>query len=95
MHLSTLLGITNSLHLYDAEQTIYAQKPWTPDSVAIVAIEPVQGGLPTEAKQHSLDYFLEVAIASEFLQDWAATQSPRITPADACIRIIQYAENDA
>jgi len=49
--------------------TIYAQHPWTPTSLAIVAEQPPDGRLPDLALKAGFSYFLEVFIAQDFLHD--------------------------
>jgi hypothetical protein len=75
--------------------TIYAAKPWSPDSLAIVASAPEQGGLPTDVRQLDLKYFLEVDIARDFLGDWSASLETEPTLDAKCARLIQYATFDA
>ena len=66
----TLKEITRSLNLLDEEDTIYAAEPWHENSDALVAREPQEGGLPAAAAEQGLKYFLEVAIAQDFLRGW-------------------------
>ena len=87
----TLLEIIQNLATYDAEWTIYAAEPWTSESQAIVAFELDSGGLPSEAGDLDLDYFLEVFIAREFVADLDDTLSAE----DQCRRVVLYAINDA
>ena len=75
-----------------AERTLYAERPWTPDS-RVVVLEG-QGVSPTE--HPGFDYLLEVDLAVEVLEVWSERQSGRLpTPDEAALAIIHYAQNDA
>lgn len=90
-----LLDCINILHEVDRDATIYSRKPWTENSPSIVELEPQGGGLPAEAIALGLSYFIEVAIAAEFLDDWAAGLTNPPTVYERCQRLIEYAANDA
>lgn len=79
----------------DQDATIYAAEPWTAESVAIVAIEPDSGGIPEEAATRGLKYFLEVAVARDFLEGWESTLDSTPTAPERCARLIRYAIDDA
>jgi hypothetical protein len=85
-----LSEIVQRLDALDDEATIIAAKPWTPSSRAQV-IEPPESGLVGEMERDGMVYFLEVAIAREFKEDWPSEQGE----AAFCERLIQYAINDA
>ena len=91
----TLHDIVRSLPQLDAELTIYAQSPWSLSSSAVVAEEPEAGGLPDVARRESLDYFIEIGIAQELIQDWVNSKGGSATTEEQCQRLIQYAEDDA
>jgi hypothetical protein len=94
--MATRLGdIVTRLSEFDVSDTIYAAEPWTEDSNAIVAYEPESGGLPPEAAEANMKYFLEVSIASDFLEDWIASLQDEPSASATCERLIQYAINDA
>lgn len=80
-----LAEVVERLETLDPEATIYAERPFSADSRALVAIEPEDGSTPPEAA--ALDYFMEVDIALE-----AAEVSKTGTRLD---RVLYYAENDA
>jgi hypothetical protein len=81
-----LSEVVEQLEALDEDATIYAAKPWSPGSRAVVvAVEPDVDEAPPEAA--GLDYFLEVYLALE-----AATVSEAATRID---RVIFYATNDA
>ena len=92
MNLSDVLRDPEAL---DADGTIYAARPWTENSEAIVAHEPEAGGLPVEAERLGLDYFLETFIAREFLEGWMSTLAEMPTLQQKCTRLISYAIHDA
>jgi hypothetical protein len=91
----TLLEVIEGLDVLPEEATIYAQQPWSDGSTAIAGIEDDDGRPPESARLGHLDYFLEVSIAREILEDWADTLDHSATPSERCARIIRYAEDDA
>lgn len=91
----TLNDVINQLDSFDDDDTIYAKQPWKPDSEAIIATEPDDGGLPDEAAKINAEYFLEVFLANEFLEGWLSNLAQSPSPKEQCLRLIQYAENDA
>jgi hypothetical protein len=91
----TLIEVIQNLKSFDNEGIICARKPWTENSEAIVVIEPQARQLPTEAKKLGMDYFLDVFIARDFLEDWTATRDTEPTLAERCARVIKYAITDA
>ncbi|WP_455819465.1 hypothetical protein [Pseudomonas cerasi] len=91
----TLIDVINQLDSFDSDDTIYAKKPWMPDSEAIVATEPDDGGVPDKAAKIDAEYFLEVFLAVEFLEGWLSNFDQKPTGKEQCLRLIQYAENDA
>jgi len=90
-----LVEVINQLPQLNRNDTIYASKPWSPHSDAIVATEPVQGGIPTEAKNLGLKYFLEVSISIDFVEDWKLSLNKTPSTREVCDRLIRYATNDA
>lgn len=91
----TLFKIVQELDILDTNSTIYAAKPWTENSIALVLPEQESGELPPEAKRLGLSYFLEVFIAHDFLFDWAANANHKSTTQQLCARLIKYATKDA
>jgi hypothetical protein len=91
----TLIDAVEQLGTLDEGSTIYASEPWTEDSTVIVAKEPNDGRLPPDAVEQKLKYFLEVFIARDFLDDWAASLPVEATLQEKCARLIQYAIKDA
>lgn len=90
-----LADIAERLSEFDSNDTIYASEPWTAASDAIVAPEPETGGLPAEAAEGGMKYFLEVSIASDFVVHWAASLKEEPNSSAVCQRLIAYAINDA
>lgn len=90
----TLAEIVGRLDALDREATIYAAEPWTLDAQALVAREPKDGGLPVEARDAGLTYFLEVSIARDLAEDLAVPPDAR-QPPSLCDRLIRYAIHDA
>ncbi|WP_395782134.1 hypothetical protein [Aquidulcibacter sp.] len=90
-----LCDVISRLSAFDIEYTIYASAPWTDKSDAMVAKEPDAGGLPLEVSNAGLHYFLEISIAKEFVEDWIASLDEKPTPSTLCLRVIDYATNDA
>lgn len=90
-----LREIITQLDNFDGNDTIYVKQPWTPDSEAIVATEPDNGGVPNEAVKIDEEYFLEVFIAQEFLEGWLSNVNEEPSNGDRCLRLITYVENDA
>jgi len=94
----TLFEAIRDLDSLDEESTIYAAEPWTADSQAIVMPQPDDGRLPDEARKLGFEYFLEVWIAREVLQDWVEwveSLNAKPTLQMKCARVIEYAVNDA
>ena len=93
--MSTLGELLDALDSLDDDLTIYAHEPWRSDSEAVAAREPADGGLPVDAREKKLSYFLEVSIAKEVLEDWLASQEEPAAPAARVDRLIHYATYDA
>lgn len=90
-----LIEAIRDLDILDEEGTIHASQPWAENSEAIVAHEPESGGLPDEAEQLGLIYFLDVFIARDFVESWMASLDAQPTLQQKCARLIEYAITDA
>ena len=90
-----LTEIIGRISEFDAEDTIFASEPWSEESSAMVAREASTGGPPAEGKAMGLKYFLEISVAKEFSEDWAATLSSPPSSRSLCERLIKYAIDDA
>jgi hypothetical protein len=95
MDRARLIDVVSNLSSQDGELTIYATKPWTCDSLAVVGRAPDEGGVPGEPATLGAAYFIEVIVAAEFLEGWMATSPRPRSDVDRCERLIQYAINDA
>jgi hypothetical protein len=93
--MTKLLDIVTSLAEYSEELTIYAQQPWSCESLAVVAREPDAGGVPPEAAALAAAYFIEVSVANEVLSGWRENQRRNPSVQDDCERLIHYAVHDA
>jgi len=90
-----LAKVVERLAELDSRDTIYASEPWTEGSDAIVALEPERGGVPPEAAEVGMKYFLEVSIARDFVEDWIAALDEKPSSSAICQRLIRYAIYDA
>jgi hypothetical protein len=83
----TLRDVIARLDQFADDETIYAQSA-TPTAEAVVTAEPDQAA--------PLPYLLEVSIARETMEVWAAWR-PGQTPSldDKVAAVIYYAQNDA
>ena len=99
-HTARLREVVNSLERfgdgdrYEPGPTIFARKPWTADSLAIVLQEDaVEGVAPS---QPSFFYFLEVEIAKEVIRVWSSWRGGAEPTAEQATRaVLHYAEHDA
>lgn len=91
----TLIEIIRDLDSFDSEGIICAKKPWSENSEALVVVEPQAQRLPAEAEKLGMDYFLDVFVAREFLEDWSANLNAEPTLQQQCARLVQYAITDA
>lgn len=89
-----LMEVTRRIHELDAEQTIYAKRPWTPDSEARIALEEAGKLVSSALANEGYEYFLEVDIARDIVPSLSYVE-PSYTLEQWCIRLIGYAENDA
>ncbi|MDO9021006.1 MAG: hypothetical protein Q8S73_00925 [Deltaproteobacteria bacterium] len=69
-------------------------KPWTGESLAVVAMEPDDGAVPPEAHAIGATYFIEIDIADEFLHGWNSTEGSSAPERARCDRLIYYATYD-
>ena len=90
-----LIELIRNLDALDERSTIYASQPLSDTSEAIADYEPEAGGIPAEAKRLGLKYFLEVFIARDFIEGWAAKCDTQPTLQQKCAKLIPYAVNDA
>ena len=93
----TLKELLENLESLDDELTIYAKSDpeWSPDSYAI-ACSPLQDGTtkpPPEAV--GMEYFLEVFIAKEVVEDLESIGQTKPSLQEICNAVIHYAKYDA
>lgn len=91
----TLLDVVRNLDSLDPDSTLYLAEPWRPESIVVVTSEPDSGGVPPEAQALGCSYFLEVFVAQEFLDGWRQHRAETPTHRESCVRLIEYATNDA
>ncbi|MER7455688.1 hypothetical protein [Micromonospora sp. NPDC126480] len=86
-----LLELIERLAELPDDATLYAARPWSPDSDAVVAIEGPSGEPPTD-----LPYLLEVELARGAVDVWSEWREGRQpTVVEACAAVIHYATHDA
>ena len=86
--------LTQKLYSLDSEKTIYAKKPWFPETKVELREEPESGLIPDDLARQGYEYFLEVFIAKEVIPDLSHVE-PSLTLEQWCERLIYYAKNDA
>ena len=89
----TLVEALEKIATPDPAATIYASEPWSPLSRVVVAAEPDDGSLPVHAAENGCSDFLEVAIASDFLNGLDRTRFGN--KVQRCERVVEYAQRDA
>lgn len=92
---ATLLDIIRNISAYQPDWTIYAKKPWSETSAALVLPESDFKTIPSEAAEKGMEYFLEISVANDFLDDLKTYEAGKSTIYGACARLIQYAVSDA
>ncbi|RCW63252.1 hypothetical protein DET61_11919 [Marinobacter nauticus] len=90
-----LIDVVKNIDNYDDEMTIYAARPWSATSEAVVEYETSDGKPPETANKLELGYFLEVFLVKEFIEGWNENNSVHIDHESVCKRVIEYAINDA
>lgn len=88
-----LLDIVGQLAALAPDETIYATRPWSPGSNAILARDPDSGILSDAIADLGMSYFLEVFIAQELVADWGSAALSDVSA--VCNRLIRYATDDA
>lgn len=89
---TTLAEIMDSLETLDENHCIFARKPWSTDTLAVVGSLTDDFRVPAEMADEGFEYFLEVDIATEVLEVFGARQP---TLHERRNLILYYAENDA
>ncbi|MEV0795387.1 hypothetical protein [Kribbella sp. NPDC050459] len=79
---------------FEIESTIFARKPWTVDSQAIVRNEEVVDSVAPSAPAFS--YLLEVDLAKEVIRVWSEWRDGAVpTSEEAAQAVIFYGEHDS
>ena len=87
----TLLDTIRRLPELDAQEAIYASKPWLLSSAAVVTREPRDRSLPAEAHRNSCVFFLDVVVARAFLIGWRAVHKREPSADELCYSLIDFA----
>ena len=93
-----LIELVERLAELDDEETIYVCEPRTADSDGMVELEDPDRkpfGVPLEATEAGMKYFLEVGIAREVAEGLIAFLGEKPNSTAICQRLIEYAINDA
>lgn len=80
---------------FGRDDIIYAAEPWTENSLAVIILEEADEPVFFLADGTGFKYFLEVGIATDFVEDWAACLDEEPSLTQICDRIIRYAIDDA
>ncbi|WP_394134307.1 hypothetical protein [Aliivibrio fischeri] len=80
MKITTLEQVLLNIDNEDLEHTIYAERPWTMKSKAVVCLE---GSIDVPS---NLSYFLEIFLVLDVIEDLST---------NSIQRIIEYAEHDS
>lgn len=91
----TLLEMIKSIDSLDENLTVYAAEPWEPNSHVILQVQPEDGTTPQHLLNEGFCYFMELYLIKEFIGDWSVTLVSPISALDTCLRVIEYAINDA
>ena len=86
--MATIRDIVADAARLSRDQTVYARRPWTPASEAVVA--------QADHAPVGLDYLLEADLAREVVAVWSRRRGGRQpTPDEAAQTVIHYATFDA
>lgn len=79
---------------HDRSPTIFARRPWSPESDALVLTDEAINGVASTAPDYA--YLLEVDLAQEALEVWSAWRDNAHPSREEATRaVIYYAEHDA
>jgi hypothetical protein len=90
-----LVEATATWETWGRNQTLYLTEPWTADSALIVVTVLPDDTLPILRHGASFAYFIEAAIAREFIEDFVSSQCTAPDARHIANRLIHYAENDS
>ena len=88
-----LLDLLATVDELDPEDVIFAKADWRPESEARVFRLTSDYRIPEEAKALGYDYFLEVDVVRQVLEEFR--ERPNVTLEEKCARVIHYAMYDA
>lgn len=79
----------------DEDHLIFAAKPWTADSEAMIVVTPDDNSEPEDVKGTNLKYLLETFIAIEVIEDFESGLGREPSLEEKVARVIEYSINDA
>lgn len=88
-----LLDLIARIDQLDEEDVIFLKHEFSPASAARIFRLAPEYRIPDEAKQLGYEYFLEVDTIKQVLEEFRFR--PDASVEEKCLRIIQYAVNDA
>jgi hypothetical protein len=88
-----ILDVVKNINHFSDEHTIYAVRPWTLHSEAVVMEEPEEDLIPEQLRNTDMEYFLEIYLVREIIEDIADDKKYSTIEAKTQ-RIIEYAIND-
>ncbi|GAA1703318.1 hypothetical protein GCM10009745_58440 [Kribbella yunnanensis] len=87
----TLGQVIERLEEFDRAHTIYAVKPWTLDSEALV-----QDAHHSTASSGRFDYLLDIYTALEVIEVWSEQRDGAVPSiAERCAALVYYEDHDA
>jgi hypothetical protein len=87
-----LAGAIDQLDTLDEDSTIFVRRPWSAVAEARVSPLDEDSRVPAAVKEGGFEYFLEVHVAREVLED---CDSRSLTREERIRLLLYYAENDA
>lgn len=85
-----LLTVLLNIHEYSNSDTLYVEQPWTLESYAILIIK--EDTQPIMCNEIKYEYFLEIFIIKTLFKDY---ETQNVCLQDQCLKVIEYALNDA
>lgn len=86
-----LFQVLLNIHDFKDDETIYAVEPWTLESEAQVILEPAEGVIQIKSGHFVFEYFLEVNLVKNILQN---NQSSNLCMREQCLHMIEYVINN-
>lgn len=91
--MAKLCDLIATVDQMDSEDVICAKPEWQPDSEARVFRLTADYRVPDEAKTQGYEYFLEVDVIQQVLEEFVGRSGASIE--EKCRRVIYYAKFDA